>query len=78
MCAHGNFMNLEDDRSYHNCGIINLIRLAVRNVDIVIESTREFENDLAKLSEDEKAAAIKKINDCASLFPTHKMRRSFG
>ena len=58
--------------SYRNCGIIHLIRLAVRNVDVLIESTRGFEKDIAKLSEDEKAAAIKKINDCASLFPTKK------
>jgi len=41
-------------------------------VDVLIESTRGFEKDLAKLSEDEKAVAIKKINDCASLFPTQK------
>jgi hypothetical protein len=41
-------------------------------VDILIESTKGFEQDLTKLSEDEKAAAIQKINDCASLFPTHK------
>jgi hypothetical protein len=41
-------------------------------VDILIESTKGFENDLTKLSEDERAAAIQKINDCASLFPTHK------
>ena len=41
-------------------------------MDILIESTKGFENDLAKLSEDEKTTAIQKINDCASLFPTHK------
>jgi hypothetical protein len=41
-------------------------------MDILIESTKGFENDLTKLSEDERAAAIAKINDCASLFPTHK------
>ncbi|MEG4456694.1 hypothetical protein [Microcoleus sp. N9_A1] len=41
-------------------------------MDVLIESTRGFEKDIAKLSEDEKAAAIKKINDCASLFPTQK------
>ncbi|HEY9295109.1 MAG TPA: hypothetical protein VIQ31_01815 [Phormidium sp.] len=41
-------------------------------MDILIESTRRFEKDIAKLSEDERAAAIKKINDCASLFPTQK------
>jgi hypothetical protein len=45
---------------------------AVSNVDILIESTKGFENDLTKLSEDERAAAIQKINDCASLFPTKK------
>ncbi|MEP6542086.1 hypothetical protein NDI47_07845 [Microcoleus vaginatus GB1-A2] len=41
-------------------------------MDILIESTKGFEKDIAKLSEDEKAAVIKKINDCASLFPTQK------
>ena len=41
-------------------------------MDVLIESTRGFEKDIAKLSEDEKAAAIQKINDCASLFPTQK------
>jgi hypothetical protein len=42
-------------------------------VDILIESTRDFEKDISQLSEGEKAAAIQKINDCASLFPTHKV-----
>jgi hypothetical protein len=41
-------------------------------MDILIESTRSFEKDLDRLSEDEKALAVKKINDCASLFPTQK------
>jgi hypothetical protein len=41
-------------------------------VDILIESTKGFENDLAKLSEDDKAVVIEKINDCASLFTTDK------
>ena len=41
-------------------------------MDVLIESTRSFEKDIAKLSVDEKAAAIQKINDCASLFPTQK------
>ncbi|MEH2298697.1 MAG: hypothetical protein V7K88_06470 [Nostoc sp.] len=41
-------------------------------MDILIESTRSFEKDLGRLSEEEKAAAVKKINDCASLFPTQK------
>ena len=41
-------------------------------MDILIESTKGFENDLTKLSEDERAAAIQTINDCASLFQTQK------
>ncbi|MDZ8107998.1 MAG: hypothetical protein RM338_20575 [Nostoc sp. DedQUE12a] len=41
-------------------------------MDVLIESTRSFEKDLGNLSEDEKAAVVKKINDCASLFPTQK------
>jgi hypothetical protein len=45
---------------------------AVPNMDILIESTRGFEKDIAKLSEDEKAAVIQKINDGASLFPNQK------
>lgn len=47
-------------------------KLAVLSVDILIESTRRFEKDLDKLSEDERAKVIRKINDCASLFPTQK------
>ena len=41
-------------------------------MDVLIESTKRFEKDIASLSEDDKAAVIKKINDCASLFPTQK------
>jgi hypothetical protein len=41
-------------------------------VDVLIESTKDFEKDIDRLSEDEKATAIKKVNDCASLFPTQK------
>ncbi|MFN6518269.1 MAG: hypothetical protein RMY29_027805 [Nostoc sp. CreGUA01] len=41
-------------------------------MDVLIESTRSFEKDIASLSEDEKAAVVNKINDCASLFPTQK------
>lgn len=41
-------------------------------MDILIESTREFEKDIAMLNEDEKAAVIQKINYCASIFLTHK------
>ncbi len=42
-------------------------------MDILIESTSSFEQDLASISEDEKAIAIQKINDCAALFPEHKI-----
>jgi mRNA-degrading endonuclease RelE of RelBE toxin-antitoxin system len=41
-------------------------------MDVLIESTKSFEKDLDRLGKDEKAAAVKKINDCASLFPTQK------
>lgn len=44
----------------------------VCNVEVLIESTNEFEKDLSRLSEGEKSIAIQKINDCADLFPTHK------
>ncbi|WP_217650605.1 hypothetical protein [Spirulina major] len=42
------------------------------SVDVLIESTRSFEQDLDKLSQDEKAIAVQKINDCATLVPTQK------
>jgi hypothetical protein len=41
-------------------------------VDVLIESTKSFEKDLGSLSEDDKAITVKKINDCATLFPTQK------
>ncbi|MBE9034428.1 hypothetical protein IQ246_04650 [aff. Roholtiella sp. LEGE 12411] len=41
-------------------------------MDVLIESTRGFEKDIVRLSEDEKVTVIQKINDCASLFPTQK------
>jgi hypothetical protein len=41
-------------------------------MDILIESTRGFERDIDKLSEEQKAETIKKINDYASLFPIQK------
>ncbi|AFZ34896.1 hypothetical protein Sta7437_1329 [Stanieria cyanosphaera PCC 7437] len=50
-------------------------------MDVVIESTKSFEKDLGELGKEEKATAIKTINDCVSLFPTqktavyHKLRR---
>lgn len=39
-------------------------------VDVLIESTQNFENDLDSLSEDGKRFVIKKINDFANFFPT--------
>ena len=41
-------------------------------MDIVIESTSGFEKYLDQLGKDDKAITVKKINDCASLFPTQK------
>jgi len=37
-------------------------------MDVLIESTKRFEKDIAKLSEREKETAIRKINGCAELF----------
>jgi hypothetical protein len=44
----------------------------VCGMDILIESTKRFETDLANLSTADRTLTIEKINDCASLFPTHK------
>ena len=41
-------------------------------MDIIIESTKAFEKDIAKLGKDERDLVIDKINDCASLFPNNK------
>jgi hypothetical protein len=40
----------------------------VGKVDVLIESTHEFENDLSKLIEGEKELIIQKINDCTDLY----------
>ena len=37
-------------------------------MDILIESTKDFEKDISQLSSDEKANTVEKINDCASQF----------
>lgn len=42
-------------------------------MDILIESTSRFEQDLSSMSEGEKDIAIQKINECAALFPEHKI-----
>lgn len=42
-------------------------------MDVLIESTNSFEQDLENLSQEEKTFTIKKINDCAGLFPTRKV-----
>jgi hypothetical protein len=41
-------------------------------VDILIESTKNFEKDLSNLTEGEKERTIQEINHCADLFPTQK------
>ena len=41
-------------------------------MDILIESTEDFERDLSELNEGERTEAIKKINDCADLFQAQK------
>jgi hypothetical protein len=41
-------------------------------VDVLLESTRSFEKDLDRLSEDERAITVQCINDCVSLFSTQK------
>ncbi|GAB4188788.1 MAG: hypothetical protein Fur006_29450 [Coleofasciculaceae cyanobacterium] len=41
-------------------------------MDVLIQSTRDFENDIAKLSEKEKVVTVEKINYCASIFPAQK------
>lgn len=41
-------------------------------MDVLIESTKKFEKDIAKLSEHEKEIAIRKINGCAELFIVDK------
>lgn len=41
-------------------------------MDILIESTKNFEKDLDGLSSDEKAIAVEKINQCTEQFSTHK------
>ncbi len=41
-------------------------------MDILIESTKNFEKDIESLNDDEKAITVKKINDCASLFPSQE------
>jgi hypothetical protein len=41
-------------------------------MDILIESTKRFETDLANLSAADRSSTIQKINDCASLFSTNK------
>jgi hypothetical protein len=41
-------------------------------VDVLIESTTDFEKDLDLLGEDYKAVIVEKINDCANLFPIQK------
>jgi hypothetical protein len=41
-------------------------------MDVLIESTKNFENDLSILSDAEREVVIAKINDLADLSSTHK------
>ncbi|MCP4696524.1 MAG: hypothetical protein GY862_06715 [Gammaproteobacteria bacterium] len=41
-------------------------------MELLIESTKTFENDLERLSENEKSAVLDEVNLCASLFQTKK------
>ncbi len=41
-------------------------------MDILIESTKNFEKDLSKLGPAERETVINKINECADLFLTNK------
>ncbi|WP_404784877.1 hypothetical protein [Altericista sp. CCNU0014] len=41
-------------------------------MDILIESTHNFEKDFSNLTEDEKKRVIQGINHCTELFPTQK------
>lgn len=42
------------------------------DMDVLIESTKNFENDLSILSDAEREVVIAKINDLADLSSTHK------
>jgi hypothetical protein len=42
-------------------------------MEVLIESTKSFEKDLDKLNNEGKSITVKKINDCAGLFPTQKV-----
>ena len=48
------------------------IQAAVSDMDIVIESTKSFEKNLAQLSESDKTAVVQNINKCAQLFTTQR------
>lgn len=41
-------------------------------MDILIESTKNFEKDISELNRDDKAITVKTINDCASQFSTQR------
>lgn len=41
-------------------------------MNVLIESTKDFELDLAELNQDEKAATVQTINTCVNLFSTQQ------
>ncbi|NJL90000.1 MAG: hypothetical protein HC916_09590 [Coleofasciculaceae cyanobacterium SM2_1_6] len=42
-------------------------------MDILIESTKDFEKDIDGLKDGEKAITVNTINDCSSLFPDREV-----
>lgn len=43
------------------------------DIDILIESTKSFEDDINDLPVEIKNVVVQKINDCTALFPTQKV-----
>lgn len=41
-------------------------------MDVLIESTRKFEQDLDQLCKYDRATVVAEVNACASLFPNHE------
>jgi hypothetical protein len=42
-------------------------------MDVLIEATKDFEQDLDNLNQASRSTVIEKINHCASLFPAQKV-----
>jgi hypothetical protein len=59
-------------RIYTNVILTDPLLLVVYAMDILIESTHNFEKDLSSLTEGKKEIAIQEIERYAELFPTQK------